>query len=168
MHDILITSFSGWKPHHSSNASDDLLQRVIDKKARPLHHLRRIPVDFELAVRHVLERFDALKPKVLICCGMAERRSKLNVESRAVLDGNMLETRVNLKRLTADLPMTRISHNAGKFVCNTLYYRALEHVHAQPTGHHCLFVHVPVLTEENSQGLEEDFAAIIERLYILS
>lgn len=168
MHDILVTSFSGWKPHHRSNASDDLLQLVIEKNTRPLHHLRQIPVDFDLSVRCVLERFDELKPEVLLCCGMGEKRSKLNVESRAVLDGNMLETRVDLERLTTGLRMTQISHDAGQFVCNTLYYRALEHLHAQPTTHHCIFVHVPVLTEENSQGLEEDFVAIIERMYILS
>lgn len=165
---MLITSFTTWKSHHTSNASDDLLQRVIGKTARPFHHMRQIPVDFELSPSLVLERFNALQPRTLICCGMAEERSKLNVESRAVLEEKILQTGIDLEGLTADLPMTEISHDAGGFVCNTLYYRVLEHLGAQRDKHHCLFIHVPLLTEENSRGLEEDFVSIIERLHRMS
>lgn len=165
---MLITSFAPWRRHHASNASDDLLQQVIDNTPRRFDHLRRIPVDFDLSVRCVLERFDELKPEVLICCGMAEERSRLNVEARAVLDENILYTSVDLERLTAGLPMTEISHDPGRFVCNTLYYRALEHVYAQAGRHHCVFVHVPALTAQNRAGLAEDFATMIERLSIVS
>lgn len=164
---MLITTFSTWKPHHTSNASDDLLLRVIGKTRVPFLHLRHIPVDFETAPRRVLERFDELQPRILICCGMGEKRSKLNVESRAVLENKVLHTRVDLESLTADLPMTVISQDAGRFVCNTLYFRALEHLAAQQESYHCIFVHVPVLTEENSLGLEKDFISIIERLHLM-
>lgn len=165
MHDdILITSFSTWMPHHTSNASDDLLQRLIEKKERSFHHLRQIPVDFELSYQHVITCFNKLQPKVLVCCGMAEERTKLNVESRAVLNKNTLKTRVDLEKLTVGLSMTEISHDAGKFVCNTLYYKTLEHLHAQRNNHQCIFVHVPVLTIDNTQELEKDFSSIIERL----
>jgi len=165
---MLITTFSTWKPHHTSNASDDLLQRVIGKTRHPFQYLRQIPVDFESAPRRVLECFDELRPRTLICCGMAEERINLNVESRAVLEEKVLLTRVDLESLTADLPMTEISQDAGGFVCNTLYYRALEHLAAQQESYHCIFVHVPVLTEENSLGLEKDFISIIERLHLMS
>jgi pyroglutamyl-peptidase len=164
---MLITSFTTWKPHHASNAADDLLQRCIEEKETSFHHLRKIPVDFETAPRHVLERFDALLPRVLVCCGMAEERSRLNVESRAVLEERTLRTGIDLERLTTGLPMTEISHDAGGFVCNTLYYRALEHLQAREREHHCLFIHVPVLTEENTPALTEDFKAIIERLALI-
>jgi pyroglutamyl-peptidase len=166
--DMLITTFSTWKPHHISNASDDLLQRVIGKTHHPFHHLRLMPVDFETAPRRVLECFNELRPRILICCGMTEKRSKLNIESSAVLEEKVLQTRVDLESLTADLPMTEISHDAGRFVCNTLYYRVLEHLASQQELHHCVFVHVPVLTEENSLGLEKDFVSIIERLRLMS
>jgi pyroglutamyl-peptidase len=165
MHDdILITSFSTWMSHHTSNASDDLLQRLIEKKDRPFHHLRQVPVDFELSHQHVIKCFNKLQPKVLVCCGMAEERSKLNVESSAVLNKNTLKTSVDLERLTVGLSMTEISHDAGEFVCNTLYYKALEHLHTQRSKHQCIFVHVPALTIDNSQKLEKDFSSIIERL----
>ena len=161
---ILITSFSTWKSHHTTNSSDDLLHLLLEKELDSFHHLRSIPVDFELAPRHVLARFDELRPKVLICCGMAEERSKLHIESSAVLDEQLLQTVVDLEELTADLPMTEISHDAGRFVCNTLYYKTLEHLSSQEEDHHCIFVHVPVLTEENRDQLLADFISIIERL----
>lgn len=165
--DLLITSFSTWKPHHTSNAADDLLQRFIDEMGDVFHFLRKIPVDFALAPSRVLEKFDELRPRVLVCCGMAEDRTRLNIESQAILDDTILRTGIDLTQLTADLQMTEISHDAGRFVCNTLYYRALEYLHTQKLEHHCLFIHVPVLTDQNSSALMDDFAAIIKRLALL-
>jgi len=161
---ILITSFSTWKSHHTTNSSDDLLHLLLEEELDSFHHLRSIPVDFELAPEHVLTHFDELKPKVLICCGMAEERTTLQIESRAILDEQLLQTSVDLETLTVDLPMTEISHDAGQFVCNTLYYKTLEHLSMQEEDHHCVFIHVPVLTDENKSQLLADFISIIERL----
>jgi pyroglutamyl-peptidase len=162
--DILITSFTTWKPHQTSNAADDLLQRFIDEKGDVCHYLRKIEVDFALAPRRVLERFDALLPKVVVCCGMAEERTHLNIESQAVLNEKPLKTGIDLAQLTEGLSMTCISHDAGRFVCNTLYYRTLEHLRSRGRDHHCLFVHVPLLSDANAPALTEDFTTIIERL----
>lgn len=165
---ILITSFSTWEPHHTSNASDDLLHLLSEEELGPFNVLRNLPVDFELAPRRVLEHFDELQSKVLICCGMAEERTKLHIESRAVLGDRILQTSVDLEYLTADLTMTEISHDAGQFVCNTLYYKTLEHLALQEEEYYCVFIHVPVLTEENRRLLVADFISIIERLSVLS
>lgn len=166
-HEILITTFDIWEAHHTSNASDDLLHLLLEKELDFFHHLRSIPVDFELSPEHVLERFEALKPKIVVCCGMAEERSKLNIESRAVCDGKVFETGIDLEALTQGLGMTEISHDAGQYVCNTLYYRVLEHLERQEGEHHSLFVHVPVLTEANTAALVEDFERILLRLLAL-
>ncbi|WP_345976148.1 peptidase C15 [Sulfurimonas sp. HSL3-7] len=163
-HKILITTFATWKSHQPSNASDDLLGLLLKKELDFFQHLRKIPVDFELAPQHVLIRFNELRPKVLVCCGMAEERTKLNVESRAVRDEKVLHTGIDLQQLTADLVMTEISHDTGRFVCNALYYSMLEHLAAQEGEHHCLFIHVPVLTEENKEALAEDFERILQRI----
>ena len=161
---ILITSFSTWESHHTTNSSDDLLHLLSEKELSEFNFLRNLPVDFELAPQHVLARVDEIRPKVLICCGMAEERTKLHVESSAVLDEQLLQTSVDLDKLTADLPMTEISHDAGQFVCNTLYYKSLEHFSLQEEDFHCVFIHVPVLTAENKNQLLADFISIIERL----
>ena len=165
---ILITSFSTWKSHHITNSSDDLLHLLSERELGPFNFLRKLPVEFELAPQHVLAKFNELRPKVLICCGMAEERTKLNIESRAVLDEQILQTSVDLDKLTADLLMTEISHDAGEFVCNTLYYKTLEHLSSQEENHHSIFVHVPIITEENKSLLVADFISIIERLSVMS
>ena len=165
---LLITSFSTWKLHHITNSSDDLLHLLSEKELGPFNFLRKLPVEFELAPQHVLAKFNELRPKVLICCGMAEERTKLNIESRAVLDEQILQTSVDLDKLTADLLMTEISHDAGEFVCNTLYYKMLEHLSSQEENHHSIFVHVPIITEENKSLLVADFISIIERLSVMS
>ena len=72
----LLTSFTTWKPHHVTNSSDDLLAELTDITTSSLNFLRKIPVDFQLAPRQVLDRFNKLKPEILICCGMAERTRK--------------------------------------------------------------------------------------------
>lgn len=167
-HPILITSFSTWKPHHNSNSSDDLLHLLVESGHDSFHSLRKLPVDFELAPQQVLVRFNELRPRVLICCGMAEERTKLSIEFRAVLDDRTQQTSIDLQRLTTDLTMTEISHDAGEFVCNTLYYRMLEHLYLQEQRHDCIFVHIPVLTEENKHLLAADFIAIIERLSLMA
>lgn len=165
---LLITSFSTWKSHHITNSSDDLLHLLSERELGAFNFLRKLPVEFELAPQHVLAKFNELRPKVLVCCGMAEERTKLNIESRAVLNEQILQTSVDLDKLTADLLMTEISHDAGEFVCNTLYYKTLEHLSSQEENHHSIFVHVPVITEENKSLLVADFISIIERLSVMS
>jgi pyroglutamyl-peptidase len=164
---ILMTSFTTWKPHHVSNSSDDLLGHISDTQSPSWHFLRKLPVDFQLAPRQVISRFNEFRPDVLICCGMAEERKKLSIESRAVLNSETIETDINLDELTYGLGMTEISHDTGQFVCNTLYFKALKHLHEQERRHHCIFAHVPLLTSENAGMVRDDFLSIVERLSVI-
>ena len=59
---------------------------------------------------------------------------------------------------------TYISHDAGNFVCNQLYYSVLQHIQAKPQLHQCLFIHVPLLNENNLATIGQDFAAIVQKL----
>ncbi len=135
---ILITSFSTWKSYHITNSSDDLLHLLSERELGAFNFLRKLPVEFELAPQYVLAKFNELRPKVLICCGMADLRHQ------------------------------QISHDVGEFVCNTLYYKTLEHLSSQEESHHSIFVHVPLITEENKSLLVADFISIIERLSVMS
>lgn len=159
---ILLTSFATWKQHQVTNSSDDMLGHVINSYHKSMHYLRKVPVDHRLAPKKILEKFDALEPDILVCCGMAEKRKKLNLESRARIGEKSIETDVDLKELAKGLSMTRVSHDAGKFVCNTLYFRALTHIKKRP--HRCIFVHVPVLTEDNLEPVKSNFITVLDRL----
>lgn len=162
---VLLTSFTTWEPHQPSNSSDDLLLEILKTDLPPSLHVRRqLPVHFELAPQEAIAHFTELQPDVMICCGMAERRTLLNLESRAVIGDRILQTSLDLNELLTGLSVTEISHDAGQFVCNALYYAMLNHVQTYRPQSHCLFVHVPRLTPDNSEAIVADFRCILERV----
>ncbi|MCU0542950.1 MAG: peptidase C15 [Oscillatoriaceae cyanobacterium Prado104] len=164
---ILLTSFETWLPHHKSNSSDDLLEQVSQIKSLrySLNFLRKLPVDFELAPNLAIAHINRLQPDAIICCGMAESRQKLSLESCAVNGGReILKTAVNLELLANNLTATEISHDAGKFVCEALYYAVLKHLGECQIETQCIFVHVPILTADNTGGIVADFLSLIHHL----
>jgi len=163
---ILLTSFNTWLPHQKSNSSDDLLAKISQIKSLPdsLTFLRKLPVDFQEAPNLAIAQINKLQPDTIICCGMAETRQKLTVESCACCDTDMLKTAVNLEPLITDLATTEISHEAGKYVCEALYYAVLKHICDAQLATKCIFVHVPILTDENLDKIVTDFVLIMHRL----
>jgi pyroglutamyl-peptidase len=71
---------------------------------------------------------------------------------------------VDLEKLVAGLAATEISHDAGKFVCEGLYYQVLKYLRERKLNISCIFVHVPVLTPDNLPGIVADFQLIIEKM----
>ena len=159
---FLLTSFDTWQSHQKSNSSDDLLARISQIKSLPysLTFLRKLPVDAECAPNLAIAQINKLQPDTIICCGMAESRQTLTVESCACCDNNILKTAVNLEHIIADLPTTKISHDAGKFVCEALYYEVLKHLADSQLSTQCIFVHVPILTPENTDKIVADFLVL--------
>ncbi|MEM9216930.1 MAG: peptidase C15 [Cyanobacteria bacterium P01_F01_bin.150] len=165
---LLVTSFRTWKPEQGSNSSDDLLADVSSYcHSSHLKLLRQIPVDFQLAPERVIKAIQSHAPAAIICCGMGEMRSHLCVEDRATHDSLIRYTGVNVNHLVSGLSMTRISHDAGQFVCNRLYFEVLDYIQHQDTTCPCVFVHVPVLTDANRKAIVADFQDILLRMQLL-
>ncbi len=187
---LLLTSFQTWKPEQPSNSSDDLLVLAAERHLLPpaVTTLRQLPVDTAAATAQVIPQIRALQPRVVVCCGMAEKASALAVESQAVIGESTLKTRLDLHGLVEGLDYTTISHDAGRFVCNAVYHAVLQYVYhalplhleqqqparqpaVQPNSHHRshprthgLFVHVPVLTAANRERVLGDFGTLLQRL----
>ncbi len=165
---ILLTSFATWKPQQRSNSSDDLLLEMLHPDRRsvlpPIEVFRQLPVNLPIARGIAIAKFEQLQPALLLCCGMAESRPRLSVESTAVVQNHKRHTHYNLDVLTAGLSITEISHDAGRFVCNSLYYFMLDYITQHYPERHCLFIHVPVLTDHNRAAIVADFTALLQRL----
>lgn len=172
---ILITTFDVWLPHHCSNASDDLIAELLKHKLLPTQVtlLRKVVVDYELTLAAIFPVLEQLRPDLILCCGMAESRTAMTVESCAKHEGEVLQTAIDLDELVQGLKLTHISHDAGNFVCNHLYYHVLKAMlSSSPRGvsteqklsSQCLFIHVPPLTPENSTLLMSDFMQILQKL----
>ncbi|PSB02923.1 pyroglutamyl-peptidase I family protein [Merismopedia glauca] len=163
---ILLTSFDIWLPHHQSNSSDDLLGNLEEHYPHPhrLDLLRRLPVDIVTASQLIIERIEEIKPDAIACCGMAENRAYLTVESRASCQDRILHTSIDLASLIDGLDFTQISHDAGKFVCEGLYYEILNYLQSKLETIPCIFIHVPVLNSANRTSMISDFTQILSRI----
>ena len=162
---ILLTSFDTWQPHQPSNSSDDLLLAVSQQHlSQTLFFLRKLPVNFQLAPQQVMASIDRLQPDGLICCGMAEQRQRLSIESSGKRGENAIATPIDLSQLIAELQRVEISHDAGNFVCNHLYYEMLRYWRDRNPLYPCLFIHVPPLTPDNFEPILDDFLLIVHRL----
>ena len=163
---ILLTSFAPWRASQPSNSSDDLLiqsQRtgVLPPEAVILH---KLPVNFQLAPTQVIAKIFELRPRYVVCCGMAESRNQLNLELQGTCNQRVLKTSINLKRLMMGAQITEVSHSAGDFVCNHLYFKVLDFLNHANWPCECVFVHVPRLTKANWQPIQSDFQLMLDRL----
>lgn len=165
---VLLTSFATWKPYQISNSADDLLQTIshLGAMSASLHLLRQLPVNVPIAQEIAITKIQQLQPQFVLCCGMAESRLKLSLESRAVVGNKMLCTTVDTKQLVEGLSITEISHDAGRFVCNGLYYAILNYLRQGSPDTRCAFVHVPLLSSHNREAIVADFCRILERVLI--
>jgi pyroglutamyl-peptidase len=163
---VLLTSFETWLPHQVSNASDDLLQLLIDRAALPdrARCLRHLPVDFDRAPQLVLQAIAHDRPRIVLLCGMAEGRSHLSLEAQAQHQGSCLATTVDLPTLIRQTQFSQISTDAGNFVCNRLYYRVLQWALLERYSGQVLFLHVPPLSDRNREPIVADMRSILDCL----
>ena len=126
--------------------------------------LRKLPVNFQLAPTQVIAKIFELRPRFVVCCGMAESRNQLSLELQGTCNQQVLKTSINLKNLMVGAQITTISHSAGDFVCNHLYFKVLDFLNRAHWPCECVFIHVPPLTEANGQPIQADFQLMLDRL----
>lgn len=163
---LLLTTFAPWRAHQPSNASDDLLTSLMQHHPLPQGTvvMRHLPVSFHLAPCRVLTKLVELQPRVVVCCGMAETRTHLELELNGKSPDQVLKTSLALHRLVTGTCLTRISHCAGDYVCNHLYYHLLATIHRHRWPTQALFIHIPRLTPATEPLLVHDFALVLNRL----
>jgi len=164
---LLITSFAAWKYQQRSNSSDVLLGTVLREHpeflAQNCYLLRRLPVDSKRASRQILNAVQQYRPEILVMCGMGSA-NRLKLEKSAGLGNKRQHSNVDLVALGTGLFSTRVSHYAGRFVCNETYYRVLKAVRRRRLKLKCVFFHIPVLSESNLKRISADFYEILSRL----
>ena len=163
---VLLTSFDIWKTEHKSNSSDDLLGLISAQELADysLSFIRKLPVNSEVAPQIVISKIVEFQPDVVVCCGMAEKREILTIESQASCGEKVMKTSVDLSRLVVGLDGTEISNDAGKFVCEDLYYSVLKYLDKGCFKSKCIFVHVPILTAVNRDLILGDFLKILSKI----
>ncbi len=162
---LLITTFQPWRAHQRSNSSDDLVADLHSQKRLPADTiwLRQVPVSFQMAPLRVIGEIYRLRPRTVICCGMAEGRACLSLEQQAK-GRRVLQTSVDLSALVMGTALSEVSNDAGWYVCNHLYYSVLEFIEQLNLETQGLFVHIPTLRPPSKALILNDFVHIAARL----
>jgi pyroglutamyl-peptidase len=162
---VLVTGFGPF-PGAPKNPTMAIVRHLVKCRNGAFSTVERIP-RYLPTTWHVLSEFRqmiaSIKPDAILMFGVAGRRKAITPETRAINracmircdadgckpSGLMLQAgeaafrhgRFDVRRLTASLTRAglaaRVSHDAGDYLCNALFWVALE------SGVPSLFVHVP-------------------------
>lgn len=180
MKKLLVTCFEPFGGE-DTNSSMIVTERLSPPEGWELHRII-LPVVFSLGARKVMEEAGKFRPDVILLTGQAGSRSYVSVEAMgrnirnaSIPDnsGNMpvnekiapggdeaVATGVDAEAVVEEIRKhgisSRLSTDAGSFVCNDVYYSVLKYLRS--TGADILFVHLPYVYDEKLHpgGMSEE------------
>lgn len=189
---ILVTGFAPF-PNQPFNPSEKLVGGLAAQFADAAHmHFVILPTEYQRSLRVLQSAIDRHKPDIVLCFGVAAGRDHISLEgigrnacstktpdaggfvpaqSRFLLNGTQqYKTNLPLDLLRHDIKArglpVKISEDAGDYVCNSLLYHLLAHIHAG--GSHPMkagFIHIPDPAQGRicDEGLHDAGQLIISR-----
>ena len=178
---ILVTGFEPFGGE-TINASWEAAQKLEGwRQGDTVAVTRLLPCAYDASVRKLVNAIETLRPDALLMTGQAARRAVVCVErfahnlddatapdndgalrralriSRAAPE--WLETMASVRTIAraiaeAGIP-ARVSRDAGGFVCNHLYFGALQYLIEKRSAIPAVFVHLPVTPEQAPRGVNE-------------
>jgi pyroglutamyl-peptidase len=175
---ILVTGFEAFGGE-TVNASWEAAQKLEGWRHGDTAAVARLlPCAYDASVKTLVNAIETLRPDALLMAGQAARRAVVCVErfahnlddatapdndgalrrglriSRAAPE--WLETGVPVRTIAraikeAGIP-ARVSRDAGGFVCNHLYFGALQYLREKRSPIPAVFVHLPVTPEQAPPG----------------
>ena len=175
---ILVTGFEPFGGE-TVNASWEAAQKLEGwRHGDTVAVARLLPCAYDASVKKLVEAIETLRPDALLMTGQAARRAVVCVErfahnlddatapdndgvlrkglriSRAAPE--WLETMASVRTIAraikeAGIP-ARMSRDAGGFVCNHLYFGALQYLSEKRSVIPAVFVHLPVTPEQSPRG----------------
>ena len=178
---ILVTGFEPFGGE-SVNASWEAARRLEGWRHNDtVAAARLVPCAYDASVKHLIHAIETLRPDALLMTGQAARRAVVcverfahNLDDAAAPDNEgVLRRALRISRgapewLEATAPVrtiaraikeagipARVSRSAGGFVCNHLYFGALQYLSAKRSAIPAVCVHLPVTPEQSPQGASE-------------
>jgi pyroglutamyl-peptidase len=178
---ILVTGFEPFGGE-TINASWEAAQKLEGwRHGDTVAAARLLPCAYDTSVKKLISAIETLRPDALLMTGQAARRGVICVErfarnlddARAPDNDGVLRRALRISRaapdwLEAAAPVrtitqaiheagiqARVSRNAGAFVCNHLYFGALQYLLDKRLAIPAVFVHLPVTPEQTPQGASE-------------
>jgi pyroglutamyl-peptidase len=178
---ILVTGFEPFGGE-TINASWEAAQKLEGwRHGDTVAAARLLPCAYDASVKTLISAIETLRPDALLMTGQAARRGVVCVErfarnlddakapdndgaqrrglriSRAAPDWLEAAAPVRLiaRAIKESGVQARMSRNAGAFVCNHLYFGALQYLREKKLAIPAVFVHLPVTPEQSPQGASE-------------
>jgi len=178
---ILVTGFEPFGGE-TVNASWEAAQKLEGwRHGDTVAVARLLPCAYDASVKKLISAIETLRPDALLMAGQAARRAVVCVErfahnlddatapdndgalrralriSRAAPE--WLETTASVRTIAraikeAGIP-ARVSRDAGGFVCNHLYFGALQYLSDKRSAIPAVFLHLPVTPEQAPPGANE-------------
>ena len=178
---ILVTGFEPFGGE-TVNASWEAAQKLEGwRHGGAVATARVLPCAYDASVKQLISAIETLRPDALLMTGQAARRGVVCVErfahnlddASAPDNDGVLRRALRISRAAPDwleavAPAriiaraineagisARVSKNAGAFVCNHLYFAALQYLRERKSAIPAVFVHLPVTPEQTPQGASE-------------
>jgi pyroglutamyl-peptidase len=175
---ILVTGFEPFGGE-AVNASWEAAKKLEGWRCDDFTAVARLlPCVYDSSVQKLIHEIETVRPDALLMTGQAARRATVSIERFArnlddaaapdndgvlrkamkISDGALarLEATASVGAIAramkeAGIP-ARISTDAGGFVCNHLYFGALQYLSGQGSAIPAVFVHLPVTPEQTPPG----------------
>jgi pyroglutamyl-peptidase len=178
---ILVTGFEPFGGE-TVNASWEAAQKLEGwRHGAAVATARVLPCAYDASVKQLISAIETLRPDALLMTGQSARRGVVCVErfahnlddASAPDNDGVLRRALRISRAAPDwleavAPAriiaraineagisARVSKNAGAFVCNHLYFAALQYLRDRKSAIPAVFVHLPVTPEQTPQGASE-------------
>ena len=175
---ILVTGFEPFGGE-TVNASWEAAQKLEGwRHGDAVAAARLLPCAYDASVKKLVDAIETLRPDALLMTGQAARRGVVCVErfahnlddatapdNDAVLRRGLrisrgapdwLEASSSVRTIARAMNeagiSARVSRNAGAFVCNHLYFGALQYLSEKRSPIPAVFVHLPVTPEQAPPG----------------
>lgn len=169
---IVVTGFDQFGGL-SANPSQLIVEALARRPPPPKLVTQVLPTEFVGSERKIRELIRRVRPEGCLCLGVAPGTAALQLERTAwnrgagtepdnvgniqnvpVVAGGAAHYRTHLPlealatALLARQIAAKISDDAGAYVCNHLYYAALDEINGLGLRTVCAFIHLPLLAEQ--------------------
>ncbi|MCU6711958.1 pyroglutamyl-peptidase I [Paenibacillus sp. J5C_2022] len=177
MKTILVTGFDPFGGETVNPAWEAVRTLAEHKHADYRIEARQLPTVFDKSIALLKQYMEETEPDVVLCLGQAGGRATFSVERIAVnvndaripdnegkqpIDTPVVEdgptgywTTLPIKAIVSGLKEkgipASISHSAGTFVCNHVFYGLMHEIGVAKTGVKGGFIHIPYLPEQAAQ-----------------
>lgn len=169
---ILLTGFEPFD-RETINPSWELVQLFADRTFADVYQVKvaQLACEFGNAIDQLVDLLDRHQPEIVICIGQAGGRADFSIERVAinlddaripdnagaqpidqsiVADGpaayfSSLPLKKIIKKLRDHGIPANISHTAGTYVCNHVFYGLMHYANTHPQLRNAGFVHIPYL-----------------------